>query len=434
MTNDLDEALTRTLREHAGDAGTPRLDLDAVRGRARRIRRTRTALVGAGAAAVVLAVVAPLGLLGGGSSDRSVDPATSGTASADIPVERGGTLTLDLDDLAEGSSSRAPYALGGVLHLAPGVTWDLPGGSGAQLGAVVPVSDGWLATVADVEVGAFTLYRLDSQGSLVEEVSGPSVDGRTVSDALAVDAATGRVAWVEYDLDPLADLPSPVAATLVTAGRDGTELGRTDLPVNDTFAPSSRPLGFTSAGVLVNMTDSMGEDRTLLAGFDGTAETVADRATEGVSPGGDVVRRTGAVGQGDEACSGVFGPDGKALAWSTSTCTASYGRYSPDGQLLLRGPVEEPVVGDGQVDAVIDPATGDVVVALAGAGPDDRVYAGAWESATSLVVAVQKSDDLETPARYALVRVDVAAGRAELASAIVDYDPQQTGYTPFTLR
>ncbi|WZH52365.1 MAG: hypothetical protein PIR53_20430 [Nocardioides alkalitolerans] len=418
MTNDLDDQLTRTLREHAGDAGTPRLDLDAVRGRARRIRRTRTALVGAGAAAVVLAVVAPLGLLGGGSSDRSVDPATSGTASAEIPAVQGESITIDLDALPTGVPAGVPYLLDDAIHLPGGATYTLEGEPGASLvGDVVPFGQGeWLATVAPGD-GVYELRHLSADGDLVETVAGPE-EGLTVGTTLAYDPATARVAWVEQPVDAAA---AAGRLELVVADADGVEISRTDVPAGDGSVPSAAPLAFRGDDVVVTTGDSLAT-ATLLMGLDGTVDELASELTDAVSPDGELAVRTSYSADGD--CATVRRvEDDEPLGWSTTGCR-SYGTFSTDSRMVLAGPSESQVAYNGNAESIIDAESGESIVEIGlPTGMQTFVYAGAWENARTLLVSVKQSVSDNAPARYGLVRIDVTTGRADLAAPIEEYDP-----------
>lgn len=420
MTNDLDEALSRTLREHAGGAGTPRLDLDDVRGRARRIRRTRTALVGAGAAAVVLAVVAPLGLLGGGSSDRSVDPVTSGTASVDDSVVRGERVVVDLDALEVGKPAGVPYELDGVLHLPSGSTYALlPEEPGTPVvGDVVPYGEGdWLVTVAPDGSGVYQLQRLSADGELLQTVAGVA-DGVTVNGSLAYDPATARVAWTEQSLAPVGELPE--RTEVVTANDLGQEIARNPLPVGVESAPFARPLGFRDADVVVALGGSVSV-RTLLVAADGSISELAPEQTDALSPDGELAVRTQYTSDG--SCASVRRvDDGEALAWSATGCR-SYGGFDPQSRYVLAGPSEEQVADNGQVESVLDAATGTPVVEVA--RPEGRqsfIWSGVWETPRTLLVSVRQSASTNAPARYGLVRIDVTTGRAELAAPIAEYD------------
>ncbi|MDQ1102759.1 hypothetical protein QE364_002592 [Nocardioides zeae] len=420
MTNDLDDQLTRTLREHAGDAGTPRLDLDAVRGRARRIRRTRTALVGAGAAAVVLAVVAPLGLLGGGSSDRSVDPVTGGTASAD----RTRHLLMDLGDLPEGAPAEVPYRLDGVLHLPGGATYELPFDAiSGSLGDVVPyAAGGWLATVDPGRGGEYDLYHLDGQGELVEILTGLDEE-RLVNPTLAYDPATGRVAWVESSIGA----GEGGIETLVVADADGDELWRRPLATGPNFDPVSRPLGFRGDDVIVEAQELGRSVRTIRLTQDGIITVLSRTPSDAVSPDGSLVARpTGETGELDQACRGVY-PAGEdaPLAWSTETCATTYGLFDRDSRWVTAGPYEQYAEAGGLIDSVRDARNGRGVLQVnSPEGTQTFVRGGAWEGSSSLIVEVQQSMSSTAPARYALVRIDVDSGRAELAAPIEDYDAE----------
>lgn len=419
MTNDLDEALSRTLREHAGDAGTPRLDLDAVRGRARRIRRTRTALVGAGAAAVVLAVVAPLGLLGGGSSDRSVDPVTRGTASAEIPGVQGESIVIDLDALPVGEPAGAPYLLDGAIHLPGGATYTIEGETGTGLvGDIVPFGEGeWLATVAPGGEGTYRLLRLSADGQLIETIAGAE-NGLTVGTTLAYDPATARVAWVEQTLTPDGDLPDSIE--LVTADDRGQEVTRSAIPVGVESAPFVRPLAFRGDDVVV-AADSSVSSRTLLVGAVGSIAELWPELTDAVSPDGQLAVRTSYTPDGD--CATVRRvEDDEPIGWSTTGCR-SYGTFSTDSTMVLAGPSESQVAYGGALESILDAATGEPVAEIQlPTGMQSFVYAGAWETERTLLVSVKQSASEGSPARYGLVRIDVTTGRADLAAPIEDFD------------
>lgn len=426
MTNDLDDQLARTLRAHADEVGPARLDLDAVRGRARRIRRTRAALAAAGTAAVV-AVALPLLQLGGTGADRSDDPAPYVTQETE-PVERVGEVVVDLGALTEGRAAETPYVLDHVLHLPGGATYDLPGELGfAFSGDVVPLTDGWLVTVDPGRGGEYDLQRLAADGAPVETVVGLEEDNALVDASLAHDPATGRVAWVESDLDAPPDVDGAGTLAVVVADASGAELWRTDVPGDGIGSVSV--VGFRGDDVVVRTTTgSVGVDEAELAQLvtpGGEVQDLTDTWVTVVSPDGELlVGTTGEVSPDDYACQAVYRLDDRTpLPWSAASCTATYGVFSPDGRLLLRGPVEEQVATGGQVDAVLDVTTGEPVVDLSGpSGSQTFLYAGAWESPESLLISVQQSASEGQPARYGLVRVDVTTGEAELAAPLVDYD------------
>ncbi|MFW6774087.1 hypothetical protein ACOACO_07375 [Nocardioides sp. CPCC 205120] len=395
LDDQLDDRLGAALRERADDVGGTTLALAAVRGRARRIRTRRLAATGAGLAAVVLAVAVPVGLTGGGADDRSTPPVASGTGTtATDAVVRGATVELDLRDLSRGADPAVPYSLDGDLHLPSGHVADGGSPAGADPYAqVVPIDDGFLAR-SGTDLG---VIHLGPEGGLREHVHR--------AESLVDDPASGRVALVEAD-------------SLVVVGGHGDQFWTRRL-LADASAPGlylsqARPLAFADDDVLVALDDEPGP-RVVRVPRDGEIEVVVDQQGTAAAPDGSAL-----VVPTPEGCTAVLSPDDGRELWRT--CEQRVSGFSPDGRLAVVAPAD--AMGGDPVDGVVDARTGEPVVTLR-AGTDAHQVAlsgSAWESPTSLLVTVRQSDTEASAAEYAVVRVDLTTGRAELAVPAVSYD------------
>jgi len=188
--DDLTGTLTRELAERAGVMDGSTLHLADVQGRARSIRRRRTAAVLAGAAAAV-AVIVPTAVLATHSNGRpepapatqSPAPSESPSASADHQPAPG---VLDVSDLPAGGPPVVDYVRNGVFHAADGSTYDVAT-------RYTPVE---FVELAD---GSVVWHTVDDNGAGHVEIRDP--DGvyhepvRTTSQ-LSVNAAHSIVAWL----------------------------------------------------------------------------------------------------------------------------------------------------------------------------------------------------------------------------------------------
>ncbi|MDT9591733.1 hypothetical protein RDV89_01545 [Nocardioides zeae] len=419
MSTPNDDQVGRTLSgaldRRADDVAGASISLDAVRGRARRIRNRRVALAGGAAAAVVLAVAAPFALTVAGTDERPAPPAVTDTPRPDgtddpDDVTYGQDLEIDVLGAEPGDGPTVPYTVDGVLRLPGGGEYAVPGEVGISgVGAVVPLEDGWLAAVDPGTGGEYTLVRLDPDGTVVED--GLEPDGSFVTAQVARDAGTGDVAWVESD---------GTALEVVVADAAGEERWRTPVAPEPggQALPIATPLTITDGEVVLEISDGAGV-RVVRMAEDGTVTGLGEEMALGASPSGEAYASFTLREADISTCSSVVSTVDGAVVWGP-TCDATLEAFSPDGTFVLAGPAN----GDGAgllVSQVLDARTGEVVANLTTTEEQGMLSEAVWESPTSFVVAASQPVDGER--RYGLLRIDLAAGTVEQTVDVLDFDP-----------
>jgi hypothetical protein len=193
MSTHDEDRLTRGLHDRAGDVSGAPVGLDDVKRTARGIHRRRRITSGVVAAAVV-AIVVPIGLNLGGSTnaDRPVAPAT--TSPSGTPTRAGtpeptptlpnpeGVTPLTVVKATAGDPAKVGYLKGRTYVAADGTQRELP----AAYDTVAPYRGGWLAVQR--KQGTPYVVQVDASGAVVS--SEPGGDRIVVSD----DGV--EVAWV----------------------------------------------------------------------------------------------------------------------------------------------------------------------------------------------------------------------------------------------
>jgi hypothetical protein len=305
------------LRIQAVGAGGPRLTLDDVRGRARRIRRTRTAVATTGAAGLVAAAVLPLALLVGGEDSADTLPPVSTPTVSDTanPVEPD-------PEPGEAVSQAGSWLLDGQVHPAEGApfTPDVEG----DVVSFAGLGDGRWVFSGGPGGGAATITVTDGAGAQLAAYDAQDT-------YLATDDVTTAVSWIGPGGDPqvlLAGVEEPIAT--------GAEL--------DTRLSPPTPLEILpgcsqeECYVLVETYDDSPEGSTRSAvGLDGSVQDLDRlglRSITDVSQDGALVSGITSVDElGQEYCSGVVNFATGEQLWET--CDAGTLRFSPDGTVVL---------------------------------------------------------------------------------------------------
>ncbi|MFZ2014247.1 MAG: hypothetical protein WAV00_10530 [Nocardioides sp.] len=210
MNDDLTNQLSRELHDRAGEMDGSALGLAGVQGRARSIRRRRTAsvIVGVAAAVGVIVPTAALATHSGGKPEPA--PITQSPSPTRTPTVDS-RAALDVSGLEQGDPPRLDYLEGGILHE--------PAGGTQQVGTADPVDR--FAVLAD---GTKVYHTRDSQGRTHVQVQPAQGDLSTpfpASNGLAVNTERTAAAWTTADghvwvwhLDPQATGDSRFPARL----------------------------------------------------------------------------------------------------------------------------------------------------------------------------------------------------------------------------
>lgn len=392
----LRDALSQRADTMARGGSAPSISLEAVQGRAGRIRRNRRIAAGAGVAAV-LAVAAPLGLAASGqltADDGRLPPAA--------PVERTyepvGEVELTTVGLPQGERTDAPWI---DVRRDAVVAGDLVVDAVEMPQDALRWAGGLLVTG---DAGDSRLYVLDELGRpLADPVALPAA-----VDALVGAPSLGEVGWVQ-EVDAggtgvgVAAVLAPDDAVLPT---DEHVVVR--LPELGGFSP----VGIGPDGLVLNATYPDGRAEVLVAGRDGTLTTLAglDEAV-GVDP------ETGTVAgnlSGDRACAVVVSAEGEQLR--APDCDRVLRSMSPDGRWVTATGSDADGIGDRSM-TVLDTATGEVQVAWLSRSnpPTDLTHVG-WEDADTLLAAAFQGEEAS------VLRLELD-GSVERASQVVPMDP-----------
>lgn len=374
------QSFEEALRIHAVEAGTPRLTLDDVRGRARRIRRTRAALTTTGAAGVVLAAVVPIALLVGG--DRSTDSLPPADATPTV-VDTANPVGPDPAPVT-GVSQAGSWMVDGEVHPAQGEPFR-PAVDGDVV-SFAGLTDGRWVVTSGPGGGASTVSIVDGTGALLAAYDAQDT-------YLATDDVTSAVSWIGPGGDPqvlLSGVDEPIAT--------GAEL--------DTRLSPPTPLEILpgcsadECYVLVETYDRSPSGSTRSAvGIDGSVQDLDRlglRSITDVSQDGALVSGVTSVDEiGQEYCSGVVSFATGEQLWET--CDAGTLRFSPDGLHVLG---IDPLL-DGANHSfvqVLDARTGDPV----GERLEGTVFDEAWVDAEHYLVSLGNADGENALFRFSL--------------------------------
>lgn len=382
MSSNDNDLLARELHQRSEEMAGTSIGLDAVKRRARGIRRMRMALGGA-AAAVVLAVAVPVGVSVTGSvgtiAPQPANPSPTGVPSPTVtddaePQPRpDGTFALTIRDLPPGASAGVSYVVNkGDQLVTPEGTFDLP----KAYTMITPYAGGWLGTYTDVE-------------TLNDDLEVTSA--RRGSTTIAVNREHTRVAFVERT--------SPTERMLFDAPTDGTD------PLSWTISVSPEedlaPVGFLDRDTVVYQSQvdelvgfaTVGGEVTQIEGFNWLTD---------VSEAAGLVAGQTSYGV-DRECWGVRDPRSRTTDPLWQTCDYSRFRFSPDGRYVAAYASAFDGMGSPTL-TILDARTGDVVTEFSpdrGGRQVVAVQLMTWEDDDSVLALVSEGVD------QAMVRADV---------------------------
>lgn len=370
----LNDMLTRRA---AGVGSSAPFDLADVKGRARQIRRRRTAASGLAAAAVVLAVAVPVGLdltreVPGRESAGPATIPTAGPTSTPSPTPSVFTgealeVPLDVENAPLDGVAPVPVSVGNTLILPSGEQVRLPSGTPENF---VPLGKDWLVATRADGGGSVTMTRVSPDGRF--DPLGAASYGLAISadGTLAAFARPdGPIVTVSADgetvtLPQVASLPSVAAI-----GGSG----------------SCRATAGTDCVIYVNSNDG---DPAVTVDSQG----VVDAANGLLSVDGlaDDGRVAGVVETADDgSCSAVVRPGDRVDGGtSPTTCDHSLGAFSQDGRLVLGPPAYLDGIGYPSL-ALLDAATLEPVVEFANDETTQSFVAQAtWLSSDTVLATV----------------------------------------------
>jgi hypothetical protein len=326
--HDLATELSRQLHAQVDDWHSAPLSLDHVQGKARAIRRRRTALTTGIAAAAVLAVIIPVGL-------------TFGDSPAGPPI---GAVTQPSHD---GPVLGAPYVDGPRVILPDGSVRELARDydGGAVLGDT-------LLGLRNDDGGFLVLDELDGEGQIANTVVTQS--GITFNpDESAIAYVTGGELIVRWEdgVTSLGDVGAAVPVRLVGGPDCTADVAPCRVYVNDELGGSRVVTNAGEAHAVV------GDPRRVTdVAADGRVSVITS-VTEVPEPG---------------SCSAV-----------TESCAYTYGTFSPDGSLLSATHPYRDGFGDGW-RAILDAETGEELARHeSGSG---GITSSVWEDDTHLLI------------------------------------------------
>ncbi|GGO76426.1 hypothetical protein [Nocardioides deserti] len=366
MTDRTEERLEQGLRSRADVLTEAPLTLAHVKATARTIRRRRRS-VGAGvAAALVAAVLLPLGL--GGGDDTAVVPAPQ---PAVAPT---GWLT------------------DGTVHLLDGT--EVPLGGVSEVRAWAPLGEGYVA--AGTRQGAEVVSLHDADGSL--ETTWPA----TGPASFVVDDDGRHAAWVLDTGEPvLLDAASGEIERLSSAG-----LGRRPRPVG---IAGTCP---DECGVVL----ADGSGSTYLVPADGAAEPFLPKIPQVVALSPDDSLVAGLVGPAPDdihSCGGVWSAGSGQAAWED--CNDNQYLFSPDSRYVATTFAEG--LGPNSL-RLKDAATGVLVHEMRRV---DWMPEHVWVDDEHVLVNVQRGTE------WSLVRIGVDRTEEVLAGPAPGVDEEKWG-------
>jgi hypothetical protein len=391
------------------------LGLADVTGRARSIRRRRTASVVVGAAAAVALLVPTVALAShtGGKPEPAPavtdTPSPSPTQSATEDGHQPEPGVLDVSHLPTGASPRIAYAEGSTVHRA---------NDGYLVDVGHPIEE--LATLADASI---VYGSTDSSGDLVIRVWSNTAVAYPAVHGLAVNADRTMVGFASPAGNVLvwqSPFYAPSPGTRQQAIDLGTIPGGSDFSVSSVMGDDCMQMRPTSAcAVDVNATDSSGDRQPWEVTPDGTTRvtdgsylTVADQSESGLTIGLDSVSDSG-------SCSKLLG-GGEFQGFST--CKNTLVSFSPDGKFVLADPAYHDGIGNGVI-AMYD-LEGHRLFQRTNSQQAQSFYQSAqWEDDTHVLVSVYQNG------HWSIVRI-ASDGSMEYAVPPVAGDMD---HSPFVL-
>ena len=373
--NRLATELTRQLHAQVDDWHHAPLTLDDVQGKARAIRRRRTALTTGIAAAAVLAVIVPVGLtLDDPGPSRPAPAAPSPTEVVEPTPNPDGTFPLTLD-VPEGEVPATGYLVSDDQQLVtPDGTFDLPG----DFVQIAPYDGGWVG----IRAGD---YRPIGTQVVILDADFQEVSAVPSGSSLAISADGSRVAWVEAR-------GNGSDWTVVNAPADGSE------PLRTPTSADTQVEGFLADDAVAtsHFDDATGDTSYRQATPDGEFDAIALGGYQSV---GGVSATNGLVaGQtkflGDSTCSEVRNTDTAQRPLVYETCDRKLADFSPDGRWLI-GYATYYDLGSPTL-AILDAATGDTVVEYVSSrkqAESATVVAAAWEDDDTVIAVVNQGGE-----------------------------------------
>ncbi len=352
MNTDFEQQLASALERRAHRAPVEAHSLDAVRHRARGIRRRRIAVTTAGVAAA-LAVIVPLGLsaTGGLDTDRGRDAVVASPVPS-VPPPLTEPVTVTPDAGTGDAPAMAWLEADGTLHLPDGTMVQAEPG----YRSLAVVASRVLAYRSDPDTGLGTVDELGADGSVL--ASHGALMAPMTDDAGTVGAwvdRQGRIVWATAGGQTTLDTPGN--AQLVSVDADGAWF----TPEGEERAVSRiTPDGEITGPIdVLGVNDSLGERVTATLTYDA------------MEPG---------------SCGGVL--QGGRVVWRT--CDYTVDRFSPDGAWVLA--TDAYLDGMGQATlAILDAATGEVQVEYE--VEDGVFFDWRWEDAAHALAVVHFPTD-----------------------------------------
>jgi hypothetical protein len=379
----LQRQVARELREQAEQLSPAHFGLEAVKGRAGRIRRNRRIAAGVAVAAGI-AVVVPTAMSVGGAlrTDDGIDPAPDPT-----PTHVAHT-TLTLDGLQRGDDPQIEY------FTPDGVV--LPGRGlrplDASYQALVPseADGGWIAMEPDGQGIRYFTEDFEPQG------------GSSATQSFVTTPDRAWVAWVT---------PEPGAQTLVLHSTTDSDRGMVrDLPELQVAVP----VGFVAEDrVVFETTDQRGTTEVFVAEPDGsTTELSGYVGAMDANPNNGLIAVQVKVNDDASGCFGVVDPAVSLSEPIWETCNHSLGGFSPDGRLVMASSPYQSGIGPTSID-VLDARTGELVAEFSQTRTTQiALVQPSWESPESIVAIA-----LDGP-MVAMVRLGVDGSLATIADPV----------------
>lgn len=342
--HDWEREMTSEFDRRVRDLHEAPLTLDAVRGRATRIRRTRRAAVAGGVLAVA-AVVVPVAVLSGGTAGETapdpVQPATTATTAEPVVPA---------------------YVEGRTFHATDGSVTELPE---AGYREAVPLGD-QLVAYRSGDDGRPTLDVIGADGAVVDTYLGaqdPVVSAN--GDVLAFLTSRGevRVLWDGGE-------------TTLSGGFDGWTAQAVD----------GGPDCAADDGCRVFLRDELGPEGSVVLSAGGTVTPVPD-VRYVVDSDGDGRLAVVSSSSDTGACGGLVEEGGSVVF---DQCTVVPETFSPDGRHLLGRDAESDGIGYDRA-VVLDSATGSEVATLESG--DGFVNRSVWVDDDTIAAAVFDETD-----------------------------------------